>query len=84
MSVPSEFTSVISLKYASVVHIVHNVQAFELKFIHLNDLEVESIVGDITFMFRTSIVFLHFLHSLRLVWKCLVKSSPHSTIQDKS
>ena len=77
MSVPSEFTSVISLKYASVVHIVHNVQAFELKFIHLNDLEVESIVGDITFMFRTSIVFLHFfLHSLRLVWKCLVKILP--------
>lgn len=68
MSVPSEFTSVINLKYASVVHIVHYVQAFELEFSHLNDLEVEFAVGDITSMFRTSIVFLHFfLRSLRLV-----------------
>lgn len=52
MSALSILTSVVSSKSASVVRVVDDVQVFAPKRIHLDDLEVEFLLGDIPLMSR--------------------------------
>jgi hypothetical protein len=50
LSAPHDFTSVVGSKSASMIQVVHDIQTFEPERIHLDDSEVESVVGDIPSM----------------------------------